>query len=670
MLDQVLQTRVDQQMAALMGAIRAAVSGNTGLSQGQTALAVVQAAVNAGVQNQYSGNQSPQPPADGAGKQGNPSPATTGTPQATATATANGATSAGASIAQAAANLTTQATAAQLASAAQSVALAAQQTSTGQSALQTQATLQAQATLQTQATPQSTNQAQAQALVNQVQAQTSSAMIAALANTTSSAGAAQPGAGIQNTLSSGQNLTSTLSQNPTTPQNTAATQGTPAQSKGQGASQSLAATGARTGTTPTTQPGAVANQLPGTQTAVNSAATAQPLHQPSTSPSAVRVLIPQTGQSIELPQLKPLPAGTQITLRQASSTHVDILKVQLPQNQQTNQSQSTQAHQLTQTQANSAAANQVAQKVALQQTVMSALREALPAQQPVSDTISRVQSLVSQLSPAVRDNPALQQALQIIDKATLKLSSETAPTAQAVKQSIQRSGVFHEAVMMQALQQTTMPAGTPITPVGDDLKGAFFQIFRQLTRGGRSDGAQEKTSPNNARAGTEAAADSRQSSQAQLSRALNEGLARMRSNQLQSSPAMRGAEATASSPIQTDVPVTFNGQLSEVKVKIDQEIWPEDQSPDNGEEYQRRWVINLSFSPPELGNLHARLLYQNEKLKTHLWVEQDENLPGVSKQLHELKDRLAALGIEIEEVRCQAGKPETIPDPTVLSLKA
>ncbi|WP_417596807.1 flagellar hook-length control protein FliK [Oceanospirillum sp.] len=668
MLDQVLQTRVDQQMAALMGAIRAAVSGNTGLSQGQTALAVVQAAVNAGVQNQYSGSPSSQLPADGTGKQGNPPSAGAGAPPTAATANtaANGATSAGANIAQAATNLTAQATAAQLASAAQSVALAAQQTgtnSTSQSALQAQAILQAQAALQ--ATPQGTNQAQAQALVNQIQTQTSSAMIAALANTTPGTGATQPGAGIQNTPSGGQNVTSAPPQNPTMPQNTAATQSTTTQSRVQGShNQPIAATG----TTLTTQSGTTANQLSGTQTAVSSAASTQSLNQPSTTASAVRVLIPLTGQSIELPQLKPLPAGTQITLRQANSTHVDILKVQLPQNQQTNQSQSTQTHQVTQT--NSAVANQVAQKVALQQTVMSALREALPAQQPVSDTISRVQSLVSQLSPTVRDNPALQQALQIIDKATLKLSSENAPTAQAVKQSIQRSGVFHEAVMMQALQQSTMPAGTPITPVGDDLKGAFFQIFRQLTRGGRSDGTQEKKSPNSAKAGTEATADSRQNSQAQLSRTLNEGLARIRSNQLQSNPAMRGTEATASSPIQTDIPVTFNGQLSEVKVKIDQEIWPENQSHENGEEYQRRWVINLSFSPPELGNLHARLLYQNEKLKTHLWVEQDENLPGISKQLHELKDRLAALGIEIEEVRCQAGRPEKIPDPTVLSLKA
>ncbi|MDX1318660.1 MAG: flagellar hook-length control protein FliK, partial [Oceanospirillum sp.] len=122
--------------------------------------------------------------------------------------------------------------------------------------------------------------------------------------------------------------------------------------------------------------------------------------------------------------------------------------------------------------------------------------------------------------------------------------------------------------------------------------------------------------------------------------------------------------------IQTDLPVAFNGQLSEVKVKIDQEIWPVEQTPEAGEEYKRRWVIDLSFSPPELGNLHARLLYQNEKLKTHLWVEQDDQLPNVSKQLHELKERLTALGIEIEEVRCQSGTPQQQPNPTVLSLKA
>lgn len=614
MLEQVLQTRVDQQMAALMGAIRAAVSGSTGLNQGQTALAVVQVPQNAAAQNQNAG---------GGNAQQNPGGSTT----------ANAGSAGSASQSTAA-----QSTATQGSAAAQTAGNNQVAANTSASAA-TQANAAAQAALQASLQSGSqTTQAAAQALVNQVKAQTAAAMAAAVANGTATlkAGSAPQGQAAA-VLPNGQPAATTNTASPNT-----ATASTPAAA-------------INNATIPTTS----GNQA--AQTA--SASLSQLLNQGTAASNPVRVLIQQTGQSVELPQLKPLPAGTQITLRQAGSAQVDILKVQLPQNQQINQNQTTQNS------TNTQPVNSAAQRAALQQTAMTALRESLPVQQPVTETLGRIQSMMPQLSAAARDNPALQQALQVIDKATLKLSTEAAPTGQAVKQSIQRSGVFHEAVLMQALQQAAMPTGTAITPVGDDLKGAFFQIFRQLTRGGRSEGGQDKPSTTGSKVSAEAA-DGKQANQTQLTRSLQEGLARIRSNQLQSSPATRGAEPAAGAAIQTDLPVAFNGQLSEVKVKIDQEIWPEEQTPEAGEEYKRRWVIDLSFSPPELGNLHARLLYQNEKLKTHLWVEQDDQLPNVSKQLHELKERLMALGIEIEEVRCQSGTPQQQPNPTVLSLKA
>lgn len=616
MLEQVTQTRVDQQMAALMGAIRAAVSGNTGLNQGQTALAVVQVPQNAAAQNQNPGTQNQQGQAQSGQAQSGQTTAT----QSGSAQTAPGQTSAQASTGQ-----------------------PATQTSNTQTTASQAASIQQAVQAQVQSAQTQTTQAAAQALVNQVKAQTAATMAAAVASATS---ALKPGAN------------GPLQANPTATTNPVSS---PA---GATSAQNTAATAQVQGTTVQQAQAQVQAAQQSTTASLNNL-----LNPAGSANNPVRVLIHQTGQSVELPQLKPLPAGTQITLRQAGSAQVDIIKVQLPQNQSVSQNQQTSQNQAVQS--NSAIANQVAQKAALQQTAMTALRESLPVQQPVTETLGRIQTLLPQLSAALRDNPILQQAMQVIDKATLKLSTEAAPTGQAVKQSIQRSGVFHEAVMMQALQQAAMPSGAPITPVGDDLKGAFFQIFRQLTRSGnQAEGSSERPTSSNAKVSAEATADGKQTAQTQLARSLQEGLARIRSNQLQSSPATRGAEPAAGGAIQTDIPIALNGQLSEVRVKIDQEIWPEEQNLQPGEEYKRRWVIDLSFSPPELGNLHARLLYQNDKLKTHLWVEQDDQLPNVSKKLHELKERLSALGIEIEEVRCQTGTPQQQPKPGVLSLKA
>lgn len=619
MLDQVLQARVDQQMMALMGAIRSAVSGNTGLSQGQTAMAVVQVLQNAAPQNQNPGGGS-------AGTGAQTSQGGGQNPAAPAQQT------------QAQVKTTQQ---------------AATQATTGQTAA-TPLPAQTAAPGSTAMTP-----AAAQALINQVNAQTAAALMAALANgAAGSTGRGQPPANLAQ-----------LAQNLSAGQlSGAAPSGAQAAAPGAGGATNPVASNTALAANLTQAHQAAANSA-ATAANTNTATTAMNTLASSTQP--VRVMIPQTGQTVELTQIKPLPAGTQVMLRQSGAAQVDILKVQLPQNPaQTQNSQTAQASTHSTPLANAAALEKAAQKAALQQTAMTALRESLPQQKPVTETLGRIQALLPQLSSIVRDSPLMQQALQTLDKATLKLGSEAAPSAQAVKQAVQRSGVFHEAVVMQALQQAvTAPQGAPIAAVGDDLKGAFFQIFRQLTRsGGQAEGGKESSA--SSRGGTEAA-DGKQNSQNQLVRSLQEGLARVRSNQLQSSPATRGAEPGAGGQaIQTDLPIMFNHQLSEVKVKVEQEIWPEDQQLEPGEDYQRRWVINLSFSPPELGQLHARLLYQGEKLSTHLWVEQDEHLPNISKQLHGLKERLSALGIVIDEVRCQAGTPDQKPASGLLSLKA
>ncbi|WP_028304794.1 flagellar hook-length control protein FliK [Oceanospirillum maris] len=691
MLDQVLQSRVDQQMMALIGAIRSAVSGSTGLSQGQTAMAVVQVPETAAPQNQNSGGggassgQSGQPsqstqvatnsgstqasgqnPAQASGQIANTSTQATQTPaqaaqistqaspmpaqvtHAAAQAQASVAAATNAVLAQAsAAQATAQSTVAQSTTAQTATQATVQaQTAAIQTAAQTQVTAQTNSPQTAQNNTQATPQTAAQALVNQVNAQTAATLAAALANATSgltnTAGATRTAGTVLNQLSN-------LLASPTaTPQPTAST--TSVSSTLSAASAPVAA-GSNTNIHSTGNIPASNTPQPTAASAAQTALSNQNL--------SIRVMIPQTGQTVELTQIKPLPAGTQMMLRQSGGDHVDILKIQLPPQIQTKAASTTVV-----------VNEQALQKAALQQTTMSALREALPLQKPVTETLTTLQSLLPQLPSAVRDNPIIQQALQTIEKATLKLSSESAPSAQTVKQGVQRSGVFHEAVMMQALQQASAaPQGAPIAAVGDDLKGAFFQIFRQLTRGGSNAERGQDSSGGNR--GNVDAADSKQSTQGQLVRSLQEGLARVRSNQLQSSPAARGADqGAATQGVQTDLPIMFNSQLSEVKVKIEQEIWPEDQQPTADEDYQRRWVINLSFAPPELGQLHARLLYQGEKLSTHLWVEEDSHLPNVSKQLHELKERLNSLGIVVEEVRCQAGKPESKPQPGLVSLKA
>ncbi|WP_036567013.1 flagellar hook-length control protein FliK, partial [Oceanospirillum beijerinckii] len=415
---------------------------------------------------------------------------------------------------------------------------------------------------------------------------------------------------------------------------------------------------------------------------------------------AQQVFIPETGQTVALPQLKSLPAGTQLTLRQNNTQQIDILRVQLPNSTSTATAQTIASNtpQTAQTAASAATtlnqlmnsatslANDLSSKLnlnikgldaainpsikgtatftppvldakqteALQQKIQLALKEAIPSQRPIGESLTQIRSLLPQLGPINQLPPATQQALDVLNKVPLQLSPNQTPASQQVKSTIERSGVFHEAMLMQAMQPALV--GQPIQGIAtNDLKGAFVQIFRHIARQGQDKDSTEGSKKTTARNERQSAEN--RSGQAQLMRAVMEGLARIRSNQLQSTNAGRGAETTAPA-LQTDIPISFNQQLSEVKLQMEHQVWPEEQNLQPGEEPKKRWVINLTFSPPSLGRLHARLFFQNEHLSSRIWVEQDNSLPEVSRHLGELRERLAYLGVVLEDVRCTIGKPD------------
>lgn len=410
--------------------------------------------------------------------------------------------------------------------------------------------------------------------------------------------------------------------------------------------------------------------------------------------NGVKVQISTTGLMVTLPEIKALPTGTQILLRQQPGQLIDILNVRLP-NQATTSARSalqstpslslntgistTQANSTQLARSDSATTDTTRLQQADTRTstqaipiekLQSALRSSLPLQQSTSEVLSKIGQQINQ-TPALKQmliqSPELQQALNTLEQAKLKLTPHQTPNIAELKQAMQKSGVLHEAMLLQSAPQLITTTLNPLSLIPDDLKGAFFQIFRQLARQGKE--AKQEGTGDSSKSSTESnKADPQKQQLEQLQKTLQEGIAKIRSNQLQSLLLQRGNEA-ATTLLQTDIPVVFNQQLSDLQLKISRE--PDDKNTQNERDPQQKaWLINLSFNPKQIGKLHVRLHYKNEQLSTQIWVEQDEQLPIVSYHLSRLKTKLSTLGLTLEEVRCYSGKPETTPPATLLNVSA
>ncbi|OPX56787.1 hook-length control protein FliK [Oceanospirillum multiglobuliferum] len=445
----------------------------------------------------------------------------------------------------------------------------------------------------------------------------------------------------------------------------------------QGNSQAAVTTQIQT-PAPSSMPSTAATQTP----APAAALTAEQITQLQ---SAVKVQINTTGLTVALPQLKSLPLGTQILLRQQPGQLVDILNIRLP-NQATASAKSVLGNNLTtltptassinnikpnlittELQPSLPQGNKLQDQAAQIAKLQDALRTSLPQQQPTAEVLSKIQQQISQ-NPNINRilTSELQQALNTLDQAKLKLNPNQTPNIAELKQAIQKSGVLHEAMLLQGLSQITATTLNPLTVIPDDLKSAFFQIFRHLARQGK-DGNKDNAGESNKNNSENSKAESQKQQVDQLQKTIQEGIAKIRSNQLHSALLQKGADGAPAATLQTVIPILFNQQLSDLQISISKE--PEKKGGEQ-EPNRKSWVINLTFTPKQLGKLHIRLKYQEEQLSTQIWVEQDEQLPIVSYHLSRLKAKLSALGLTLDEVRCFSGKPETNPPVALLNVNA
>jgi hypothetical protein len=81
------------------------------------------------------------------------------------------------------------------------------------------------------------------------------------------------------------------------------------------------------------------------------------------------------------------------------------------------------------------------------------------------------------------------------------------------------------------------------------------------------------------------------------------------------------------------------------------------------------WSVQLAFDLPGLGPMQARINLQGEQVSTRFRAEHAETLPLLQAHLHELRQSLQAVGLEVGNIDCQSGSlaetGRSEPDPLI-----
>lgn len=105
-----------------------------------------------------------------------------------------------------------------------------------------------------------------------------------------------------------------------------------------------------------------------------------------------------------------------------------------------------------------------------------------------------------------------------------------------------------------------------------------------------------------------------------------------------------------------DIPFMFQGQSHGVELEI-QERAPRKNTSENKTETQSQWQIRLSLELPNMGKLQVDLKLVEERSNIVFWFEEEIALKAAKETIQTLKQRLRKEGIEVEELQCQIGIP-------------
>jgi hypothetical protein len=287
----------------------------------------------------------------------------------------------------------------------------------------------------------------------------------------------------------------------------------------------------------------------------------------------------------------------------------------------------------------------------LDSTVNQALRERLPQQNGYAPLLATVGAL-SQWAIVKQLPPYLRSALALLEHSMS--TPQELSTGDGLRQAINRSGVFLEAQLAQA------PANDATT-AHDDMKGALLRLvailkgqpllgessdaevdppllYRGVTPQGRLPLPFELAS-------TSEATDFLP----RLYTDVQAALARLEVAQLQATPGHWLVE----------VPVQDAEGADVLQIMLKQE-----------QEAEQSWTMGFSLDLPSLGPIVGELHLRGLRLSVRLWAQRRETVDRLEDQFDDLRSRVDATGLFLDQLSCQFGLPQAGNAVSAVFLKA
>lgn len=287
----------------------------------------------------------------------------------------------------------------------------------------------------------------------------------------------------------------------------------------------------------------------------------------------------------------------------------------------------------------------------LDSTVHQALRERLPQQNGYAPLLATVGAL-SQWSIAKQLPPYLRSALALLEHSMSTPRELAMP--EGLRQAVNRSGLFLEAQLAQA------PASDANT-AHDDMKGALLRLVAilqgQPTLGESSDNEVDPpllyrgVVPQGRLPLPLELASTTDATELlpRLYTDVQASLARLEVAQLQANPNHWIVEI----PVQD----TEGADVLQLSLKHEPEA-------------EQCWTMGFSLDLPSLGPIVGELQLRGLRLSVRLWAQHRETVDRLEEQFADLRQRLDATGLFLDQLSCQFGLPQAGNSMSAVFLKA
>ncbi|MFN2359536.1 MAG: flagellar hook-length control protein FliK [Marinobacter sp.] len=317
--------------------------------------------------------------------------------------------------------------------------------------------------------------------------------------------------------------------------------------------------------------------------------------------------------------------------------------------------------------------------------IARALAQRLPWQQSIDAGLAK---LVAALNQGVKQDPLpgqlpssrpaqpLPEAARLaIEQLVAKLpsGSQLAPgsgnqstTPQQVRQWLTESGLFAESRLAQApsaqLPDLKLALGRVITALLAN-QGSTPEQFNRLTPISTPELMQAPLQFPQPLTTPQARNDGEPPSVGQMLRLLAGMLNRITVNQLHSQvlTARGGGDTTApASTLVLDLPwLTPQNEPRLAQLRIEQ--YPEEQESqrNSSPSASAEWRLSLAMDLDEAGPLHFDIALRQQAVSARVWAEKQATLRTVNQELPALRQSLTDLGLEVTELECRRGTPQS-----------